>query len=113
MVSDEKYYIIEEIKASMDHLEVSQAAAAEALGVSAKTVGNYLSGATYDEKNIRRLQIFLRGKEFYLGYCFMTKEEFADLFTEIWYKFKDIKSTDELCEMLRLTEDLLRCFGVA
>lgn len=103
MTSDEKYYIIEEIKASMEHLEVSQAAAAEALGVSAKTVGNYLSGATYDEKNIRRLQTFLRDREFYRGYCFMTKEEFADLFTEIWYKLKDIKSTDELCERLRLT----------
>ena len=87
----------------MEHLEISQAAAAEALGVSAKTVGNYLSGITYDENNIRRLQAFLRSREFFRGYCFMTKEKFADLFTELWYKFKDIKSTDELCEKLRLT----------
>ena len=65
MISDEKYYISQKIKESMEHLEISQAAAAEALGVSAKTVGNYLSGITYDENNIRRLQGVLPGILFY------------------------------------------------
>jgi predicted transcriptional regulator len=104
MTRDEYYGIIEKFKADMACLGISQAAAAKALGVSAKTVGNYLNGVTeMDKAGLRRMQVFLRKEEFYRGYCYIEKGEFAKLFSELWYKFKSIKSTEEICSALGLT----------
>lgn len=93
---------LEQLKISMEYLEVSQAAAAAAVGVSAKTIKNYLSGVTYDEKTIRKLEVFLRSREFYRGYAFRQKDDFSRLFDKLWNKCKEFLSTEMLCETLGL-----------
>jgi predicted transcriptional regulator len=95
---------IEQLRKRMEYLGISQTAAASALGVTPKTIGNYLSGVTTDDHNLRRLEIFLKRQSVYKGYEYQQQEAFAELFDRLWDKCIRIKKGSELCSILGLTQ---------
>lgn len=100
MLKKDIYKLAEKLKKDMEYLGISQPMAAAVLGVTPRTVGNYLNGATSDKDNLRKLQQYLRSEEFCKGYSFMHRNDFSAFFSQLWIKFRDIMSSDELCDKL-------------
>ena len=101
-MKDEIYRLAEKLKKDMEYLGISQSMAASVLGVTPRTVGNYLNGSTADEKNMRKLQRYLRSEEFFKGYSFIHRDNFSELFSQLWIKFRERMTSDELCEKLNI-----------